>query len=40
MSWWGDLLDVLDGVSWLDIQGDRLARQGLDEYLHIYLSIY
>ena len=32
------LLDVLNGVAWLDIQSDRLARKGLDENLHIYLS--
>merc|ERR1711937_1042795 len=27
-------LDVLDGVRWLDIKGDGLAGQGLDEDLH------
>merc|ERR1712029_347629 len=27
-------LDVLDGVIWLDVQGDRLSREGLDEDLH------
>merc|ERR1719461_1326148 len=27
-------LDVRDGVIWLDIQGDRLSREGLDENLH------
>merc|ERR1719150_3683226 len=27
-------LDVLDGVIWLDIQGDRLSRKGLDKDLH------
>ena len=28
------LLDVLDGVGRVDIQGDGLARQGLDKDLH------
>ena len=27
-------LDVLDGVSWLHIQCDRLAREGFDKNLH------
>merc|ERR1719471_969648 len=27
-------LDILDGVIWLDVQGDRLSREGLDEDLH------
>ena len=27
-------LDILDGVAGLHLQGDRLARQGLDEDLH------
>merc|ERR1719232_1233010 len=27
-------LDILDGVIWLDIQGDRLSGEGLDEDLH------
>merc|ERR1719320_2185982 len=27
-------LDVLDGVIWLDVQGDRLSREGLDKDLH------
>jgi hypothetical protein len=27
-------LDVLDGVCWLDIKGDGLTGQGLDEDLH------
>merc|ERR1712056_79532 len=27
-------LDVLDGVGWLDLKGDGLASQGLDEDLH------
>ena len=32
------LLDVLNGAAWLDIKSNRLAREGLDENLHIYLS--
>merc|ERR1711944_222817 len=27
-------LDVLDGVTWLDFEGDGLSSQGLDEDLH------
>merc|ERR1712117_771247 len=27
-------LDVLDGIRWLNLQGDGLAGQGLDENLH------
>ena len=27
-------LDVFDGVGWLDIKGDGLAGEGLDEDLH------
>ena len=27
-------LDVLDGVGWLDIEGDGLTSEGLDEDLH------
>merc|ERR1712174_115599 len=27
-------LDILDGVIWLDVQGDRLSREGLDKDLH------
>jgi len=27
-------LDVLDGVIWLDVQGNRLSGEGLDEDLH------
>jgi len=40
LVWWDSLLvldlslDVFDGVSWLDIKGDGLASQGLDEDLH------
>jgi len=40
LLWWNaflvlDLgLDVGDGVVWLDVQGDRLPREGLDEDLH------
>ena len=33
-----NLLDVLYGVALLDIQSNRLAREGFDEDLHIYLS--
>ena len=40
---WGDsllvldlCLDVVDGVCWLDIKSDGLAREGLHENLHIY----
>ena len=35
-----DLLDVFDGVGWLDLEGDCLSCEGFDENLHIYLSIY
>jgi len=28
-------LDVLDGVRWLDLKGDSLSCQGLDENLHV-----
>jgi len=40
LVWWDSLLvldlglDILDGVSWLDIKGDGLAGQGLHEDLH------
>merc|ERR1719364_566619 len=40
LIWWDTLLildlglNVLDGVSWLDIKGDGLTSQGLDEDLH------
>merc|ERR1712232_1476755 len=40
LIWWDTLLvldlglDVLDGVRWLDIKGDGLASQSLDEDLH------
>ena len=27
-------LDILNGVRWLNLQGDGLASQGLHEYLH------
>ena len=30
-------LDVLDGVAWLDVEGDGLSCEGLDEYLHYKL---
>jgi len=28
-------LDILNGVSWLDVEGDGLSGQGLDENLHL-----
>lgn len=28
-------LNSFDGVRWLDVEGDGLSRQGLDENLHI-----
>ena len=40
LVWWDTFLildlglDVLDGVSWLDIEGDSLTSEGLDEDLH------
>jgi len=40
LVWWDSLLvldlglDVLDRVSWLDIKGDGLASESLDEDLH------
>ena len=40
LVWWDtffvlDLgLDVFDGVCWLDIEGDGLTSEGLDEDLH------
>jgi len=40
LVWWDTLLildlglDVLDGVSWLDIKGDGLTSESLDEDLH------
>ena len=30
-------LHILDGVRGLDLEGDGLAREGLDEDLHFYL---
>ena len=27
-------LDVLDGIAWLDLEGDGLPRESLDEDLH------
>ena len=27
-------LDIIDGIGWLNIQGDGFPSQGLDEYLH------
>ena len=35
-----DLLDVVNGVRGFDFESDRLARESLNENLHIYLSIY
>ena len=41
LIWWNTFLvldlglDVLDGVSWLDVQGDGLSGKGLDEDLHL-----
>ena len=41
LIWWDTFLvldlglDVLDGVSWLNIQGDGLSSEGLDENLHL-----
>lgn len=32
-------LDVLDGVGWLDLQGDGLARKCFDENLHFYIEV-
>ena len=40
LIWWNTFLvldlglDVLDGVSWLNIKGDGLSSEGLDEDLH------
>jgi hypothetical protein len=40
LIWWDTFLvldlslDVFDGVRWLDVEGDGLASQGLDEDLH------
>ena len=40
LVWWDTFLvldlglDILDGVSWLDIKGDGLTSEGLDEDLH------
>merc|ERR1719158_1030026 len=31
-------LDILDGVTWLDLEGDGLSREGLHEDLHFLLS--
>ena len=30
-------LDILDGVRWLNLEGDGLAREGLDKDLHFSL---
>ena len=43
LIWWDSLLvldlglHVLNGVRWLDIEGDGLSGQGLDEDLHLSL---
>ena len=40
LIWWDSLLvldlglNILDGVSWLNVKGDGLTSQGLDEDLH------
>merc|ERR1719219_3283628 len=40
LLWWNSFLvlnlslDIRDCVIWLDVQGDRLSREGLDENLH------
>ena len=40
LIWWDTFLvldlslDVLNGVCWLDIEGDGLSSEGLDEDLH------
>lgn len=41
LVWWDSFLvlnlalDIVDGVAGLDLKGDGLARQGLDENLHL-----
>ena len=41
LIWWDTFLvldlglDVLDGISWLDIKGDGLAGESLNENLHV-----
>ena len=40
LIWWNSFfvldlgLDILDGVSWLDVEGDGLASKSLNEDLH------
>ena len=34
------LLDVVDGVAGLDIEGDGLSREGLDEDLHVIELVF
>jgi len=40
LLWWNSFLvldlglDIRDGVTWFDVQGDRLSREGLDENVH------
>ena len=44
LVWWDAFLvldfglDVLNSVGWLDFEGDVLASEGLDEYLHLQKS--
>ena len=33
-------LDVLNGVRWLNIKGDGLTGEGLDENLHFLVTFY
>ena len=33
-------LDVFNGVSWLDIEGDGLTGEGLDENLHFLVDSF
>ena len=46
LIWWDTLLvldlslDVLNGVSWLDIKGDGLTGEGLDENLHFLVDCF
>ena len=45
LIWWNTFLvldlglDVLDGVSWLDVQGDGLSGKGLNEDLHLKVFV-
>merc|ERR1711868_238717 len=46
LIWWDtffvlDLgLDVLDGVSWLNVQSDGLSGKGLNEDLHVWFKVF